>query len=131
MKDFHEVKGSNFDGMQAQVAVMKDGQAVTTLYPEKRTYVVSGMPITEAAIDASLMRDVYVALGEPISESSNQWAVRIYVKPLIRWIWLGAIIMALGSVLSMFDKRYRIKHTKAPHQVTSNNELLTTPIGEP
>ena len=131
VKDFHEVKGSNFDGMQAQVAVMKDGQAVTTLYPEKRTYVVSGMPITEAAIDASLMRDVYVALGEPISESSNQWAVRIYVKPLIRWIWLGAIIMALGSVLSMFDKRYRIKHTKAPHQVTSNNELLTTPIGEP
>ena len=131
VKDFHEVKGSNFDGMQAQVAVMKDGQAVTTLYPEKRTYVVSGMPITEAAIDASLMRDVYVALGEPISESSNQWAVRIYVKPLIRWIWLGAIIMALGSVLSMFDKRYRIKHTKAPHEVTSNNELLTTPIGEP
>ena len=130
VKDFHEVKGSNFDGMQAQVAVMKDGQAVTTLYPEKRTYVVSGMPITEAAIDASLMRDVYVALGEPISEDSNQWAVRIYVKPLIRWIWLGAIIMALGSVLSMFDKRYRIKHTKAPHQVTSNNELLTTPIGE-
>ena len=131
VKDFHEVKGSNFDGMQAQVAVMKDGQAVTTLYPEKRTYVVSGMPITEAAIDASLMRDVYVALGEPISEDSNQWAVRIYVKPLIRWIWLGAIIMALGSVLSMFDKRYRIKHTKAPHQVTSNNELLATPIGEP
>lgn len=131
VKDFHEVKGSNFDGMQAQVAVMKDGQAVTTLYPEKRTYIVSGMPITEAAIDASLMRDVYVALGEPISEDSNQWAVRIYVKPLIRWIWLGAIIMALGSVLSMFDKRYRIKHTKAPHQVTSNNELLTTPIGEP
>ncbi|ALF59141.1 heme lyase CcmF/NrfE family subunit [Psychrobacter urativorans] len=131
VKDFHEVKGSNFDGMQAQVAVMKDGQAVTTLYPEKRTYIVSGMPITEAAIDASLMRDVYVALGEPISESSNQWAVRIYVKPLIRWIWLGAIIMALGSVLSMFDKRYRIKHTKAPHQVTSNNDLLATLIGEP
>src|SRR5699024_4159414 len=66
VKDFHEVRGSNFDGMQAQVEVTKEGRAVTTLYPEKRTYIISGMPMTEAAIDASLMRDVYVALGEPI-----------------------------------------------------------------
>ncbi len=94
VKDFHEVRGSNFDGMQAQVEVTKEGRAVTTLYPEKRTYIISGMPMTEAAIDASLMRDVYVALGEPIAEDSNKWAVRIYVKPLVRWIWLGAIIMA-------------------------------------
>jgi cytochrome c-type biogenesis protein CcmF len=74
------------------------------------------MPMTEAAIDASLMRDVYVALGEPIAEDSNQWAVRIYVKPLIRWIWLGAIIMALGGLLSMLDKRYRIKKPKTVSQ---------------
>lgn len=116
VKDFHEVRGSNFDGMQAEVEVTKDGRAVTTLYPEKRTYVVSMMPMTEAAIDASLMRDVYVALGEPIAEDSNQWAVRIYVKPLIRWIWLGAIIMALGGLLSMLDKRYRIKKPKTVSQ---------------
>ncbi|WP_199507169.1 MULTISPECIES: heme lyase CcmF/NrfE family subunit [unclassified Psychrobacter] len=109
VKDFHDVKGSNFDGIQAEVLVSKDGREVTTLYPEKRTYVVSMMPMNEAAIDASLLRDVYVALGEPIAEGSNQWAVRIYVKPLVRWIWLGAIIMALGAALSMLDKRYRLK----------------------
>ena len=104
-----EVKGSNFDAMQAKILVTKEGQQVATLYPEKRTYVVSMMPMTEAAIDDKFSRDVYVALGEPISEDSNEWAVRIYVKPLIRWIWLGSIIMALGALLSMLDRRYRFK----------------------
>jgi cytochrome c-type biogenesis protein CcmF len=96
------------------------------------------MPTTEAAIDASLMRDLYVALGEPISDDSNQWAVRIYVKPLIRWIWLGAIIMALGGLLSMLDKRYRIKKPTVPNQVAANSsgfvavadETPATTIGE-
>ena len=132
VKDFHEVRGSNFDGVQAQVEVTKDGQKVTTLYPEKRTYVISMMPMTEAAIDASLMRDVYVALGEPIAEDSNKWAVRIYVKPLIRWIWLGAIIMALGGLLSMLDSRYRIKKTKTSAQMAANKAGFITEaeIGE-
>ena len=132
VKDFHEVRGSNFDGVQAQVEVTKNGRKVTTLYPEKRTYVISMMPMTEAAIDASLMRDVYVALGEPIAEDSNKWAVRIYVKPLIRWIWLGAIIMALGGLLSMLDSRYRIKKTKTSAQVAANKAGFITEaeIGE-
>ena len=63
--------------MMAQVDITKDGREVTTLYPEKRTYIISMMPMTEASIDASFMRDLYVALGEPIPEDSNQWAVRI------------------------------------------------------
>ena len=126
VKDFHEVRGSNFDGMQAQVEVTKEGRAVTTLYPEKRTYIISGMPMTEAAIDASLMRDVYVALGEPIAEDSNKWAVRIYVKPLVRWIWLGAIIMALGGLLSMLDSRYRFKKAKASTQTAANKAGFIT-----
>ena len=61
--------------------------------------------MTEAAIDASLLRDVYIALGEPVGE--NAWAVRIHVKPFIRFIWLGAILMALGALLAICDKRYR------------------------
>ncbi|WP_201597807.1 heme lyase CcmF/NrfE family subunit [Psychrobacter vallis] len=117
VKDFREVKGSNFDATQAEVEISKDGQVVTTLYPEKRNYIISMMPMTEAAIDASLMRDVYVALGEPIAEDSNEWAFRIYVKPLIRWIWLGALIMAFGALLSILDNRYRIKKTKTLAQV--------------
>jgi len=124
--DFQEIKASNFDATQATVAVSKDGRAVATLTPEKRTYIISTMPTTEAAIDASLMRDVYVALGEPIAEGSNEWALRIYVKPLIRWIWLGAIIMALGGLLSMLDKRYRIKKSKGALLETSSTDTART-----
>lgn len=143
--EFKEIKASNFDATQAQVTVSKNGREVTTLYPEKRTYIISTMPTTEAAIDASLMRDLYVALGEPIADGSNQWAVRIYVKPLIRWIWLGAIIMALGGLISMLDKRYRLKKSKAPlllatpkidradskvTPVSAMSTMPTTPIAE-
>ena len=124
--DFQEIKASNFDATQATVAVSKDGRAVATLTPEKRTYIISTMPTTEAAIDPSLMRDVYVALGEPIAEGSNEWALRIYVKPLIRWIWLGAIIMALGGLLSMLDKRYRIKKPKGALLETSSTDTART-----
>ncbi len=124
--DFQEIKASNFDATQAAVAVSKDGRAVATLTPEKRTYIISTMPTTEAAIDPSLMRDVYVALGEPIAEGSNEWALRIYVKPLIRWIWLGAIIMALGGLLSMLDKRYRLKTSKTPAQIAASKSGFTT-----
>jgi len=118
--DFNEIKASNFDAMQAQVEVSKDGKPVTTLYPDKRTYIVSMMPMTEAAIDASLIRDVYVALGEPIAEGSDKWAVRIYVKPMIRWIWLGALVMTFGAILSMFDRRYRLQ--------SRNQKLLSDDI---
>lgn len=126
IKDFREVKGSNFDATQAEVLVSKDGQEVITLYPEKRNYIISMMPMTEAAIDASLMRDVYVALGEPIAEDSNEWAFRIYVKPLIRWIWLGSLIMAFGALLSMLDRRYRIKKPKTLVQFAPNESGMST-----
>lgn len=102
------VKGKNFDGDMATVEVSKNGKLIATLEPQKRTYVVSMMPMTEAAIDATLMRDLYVALGEPIDTAQNTWAVRIYVKPAVRLIWLGAIVMSLGGVLAMMDSRYRL-----------------------
>lgn len=129
LTDFQEVRGSNFDGMQAVVEVSKDGREVTTLYPEKRTYIISNMPMTEAAIDDTLMRDVYVALGEPIADGSNQWALRIYVKPLIRWIWLGSIIMTLGALLSMLDKRYRFKKD-APRSALVDDATTAQVLGE-
>ena len=76
------------------------------LYPEKRLYVVQNRSMTEAAIDSGFWRDVYVAMGEPLED--DQWAVRVYYKPFIRWLWLGALMMASGGALAMTDKRYRL-----------------------
>jgi cytochrome c-type biogenesis protein CcmF len=76
------------------------------MFPEKRIYLVQKMPMTEAAIDAGFTRDLFIALGEPLDQE-GAWAIRIYYKPFIRWIWLGAIIMALGGLFAASDRRYR------------------------
>ena len=76
------------------------------LTPEKRVYRVQQNPMTEAAIDAGFTRDLFVALGEEVGKDGS-WAVRLYYKPFIRWIWLGALIMAFGGLLAATDKRYR------------------------
>ncbi|WP_394260977.1 heme lyase CcmF/NrfE family subunit [Moraxella boevrei] len=111
--NFKTVRGSNFDATQAVVNVSKNGNAITTLYPEKRHYIISQMPMTEASIHYNPLRDVYMALGEPIIEGNDtefttkKWAVRIYVKPAVRWVWWGSGVMVLGALMAMFDKRYR------------------------
>ena len=76
------------------------------LFPEKRIYRVQKMPMTEAAIDAGFTRDLFIALGEPL-DSEGAWAVRVYYKPFIRWIWLGALIMGFGGIVAACDRRYR------------------------
>jgi len=84
---------------------------------EKRDYQSSTMPMTEAAIDASLTRDVYVSLGEPLTpdRENGAWAVRVYFKPFVDWIWGGCLLMALGGLLAMLDRRYRVKaRTSSP-----------------
>jgi cytochrome c-type biogenesis protein CcmF len=100
------ITGPNYQGQRGSFTLWQVGDFVADLHPEKRRYHArSGQVMTEAAIDASLLRDVYIALGEPVGE--NAWAVRIHVKPFIRFIWLGAILMALGALLAICDKRYR------------------------
>ena len=84
----------------------KDDQVIAHLRPEKRNYQ-SGMPMTEAAIDPSLWRDIYVALGEPLE--AGAWSLRVYYKPLVRLIWLGGILISLGALIAAFDRRYRIR----------------------
>ena len=103
--------GPNFDSRKGHFLVTREGKTVAEMNPEKRTYRVSGQVMTEAAIDAGLMRDLYVALGEPLG--GDAWAVRIYHKPMIRWIWLGALIMALGGALALTDARYRKRMTRS------------------
>ena len=97
----------NYHATRVKFEVYDVEELLTTLYPEKRRYIASGQIMTEADIEASLFRDIYIALGESLDNSGNVWSVRIYVKPFIRWIWLGAIIMAIGGIFSIADKRYR------------------------
>lgn len=99
-------QGPNYVAQRGTLTVSHDG-FVETLHPEKRIYRVQQNPMTEAAISGNAFRDLYVALGEPLD--AGAWAVRIYHKPMIRWIWFGALTMALGALLSMLDKRYRLK----------------------
>lgn len=113
MDELKKIRGANFDATQAVVSVRKNNRVVATLYPEKRHYVVSQMPMTEASIQYNPLRDIYMAMGEPIlgvnqSEAdATKWAVRIYIKPGVRWVWWGGFVLSLGAILSMFDKRYR------------------------
>ncbi len=101
-----QVPGPNYTANQGTVNVSHDGKTIVTLHPQKRTYRVQTMPMTEAAIDAGLFRDLYVSLGEPVD--SGAWSVRVYYKPFIRWIWFGALLMALGGVFAASDRRYRV-----------------------
>ncbi|MDH5407977.1 MAG: heme lyase CcmF/NrfE family subunit [Gammaproteobacteria bacterium] len=100
-------RGPNYESHIGVVQVSKQGEHIVTMHPEKRYYIVQQNPMTEAAIDAGLFRDIYVSLGEPLP-GGEAWAVRLYYKPFIRWIWLGAIIMSIGGLLAATDKRYRV-----------------------
>ena len=108
-----KVEGPNYTATQAQFTVTKDGKLVNELRPQKRIYNASGMPMTEAAIDKNLFRDLYVSMGEPIPGSQGAWAVRVYYKPFVVWIWLGCLLMALGGAMAISDRRYRVHSRKA------------------
>jgi cytochrome c-type biogenesis protein CcmF len=110
-------EGPNYVAARGIVSVSRDGKPLTVLHPEKRQYNASGMPMTEAAIDTGLLRDLYVSLGEPIPDS-EAWAVRIYLKPFVDWIWAGCLLMALGGLLAVTDRRYRIKARKTKPETT-------------
>ena len=100
-------RGPNYTTTEGLVYVYdSDENQVATLHPEKRVYTVQNMPMTEASIDEGMFRDLYVAMGEPIKGSNNAWAMRVYYKPFIQWIWMGVAIMSLGGILAFTDPRY-------------------------
>jgi cytochrome c-type biogenesis protein CcmF len=100
-------RGPNYDAAVGHVEVTREGRMVADMFPEKRIYTVQRMPMTEAAIDTTLTRDLYVSLGEVVEDGA--WIVRVYVKPFIDWVWGGCLLMGLGGVLAASDRRYRIK----------------------
>lgn len=110
----HENQGPNYIGGTATVEITRNDQREATLLAEKRFYTVSRMTMTEAAIDWGFSRDLYVALGEQLQDGA--WALRLYYKPFIRWIWFGGVFMALGGLLCMFDRRYRFAKVLNEHR---------------
>lgn len=110
--DFHfdavqDLQGQNYTGTVGVFTVSNDGDFVSTMRAEKRIYTVQRMPMTEAAIDGGVTRDLYIAMGEVLPDGA--WAVRIYYKPFIRWIWFGPLMMGFAGILMMMDRRYRVR----------------------
>jgi cytochrome c-type biogenesis protein CcmF len=103
------VPGPNYNAIEGTVRITRDGQEVTVLHPQKRVYRVQTTPMTEAGIDAHWRRDLFVALGDDLG--NGVWSLRIQYKPLVRFIWLGAVIMAIGGCIGILDRRYRAKVT--------------------
>lgn len=105
LRDVSRVQGPNYEANQAVIAMTRGG-ATYVMHPEKRFYPVQSMPTTEAGIDNGFLRDLYVVIGDP--QADGGWAVRVYIKPFANWIWGGSILMALGGVISLTDRRLRV-----------------------
>ena len=102
-----QVQGPNYESSMGTIQVLKDGEEYVILKPEKRTYLVQTMPMTEAGIDSGIFRDLYVSLGEPVG--GGAWSVRVYYKPFVNWIWGGCMVMSIGGLIAVTDRRYRVR----------------------
>jgi cytochrome c-type biogenesis protein CcmF len=122
LSNVREVQGPNFVAARAQMDITRGGKAVTTLFPEKRVYRVQSNPMTEAAIDAGITRDLYVSMGEQVE--SGAWIVRVYYKPFVDWIWGGCLIMAIGGALAASDRRYRRKVAEVSKTEGATKEVV-------
>ncbi|KZY91402.1 hypothetical protein A3744_20825 [Oleiphilus sp. HI0073] len=117
-----KIRGPNYEATRVNVRVLRDNSLVSVLSPEKRVYFSQSSPMTEAGIDPGFWRDIYVAIGEELGEGA--WAVRVQYKPLVRWIWLGAIFMFIAGCIAVSDKRYRYHITKSKSaDITGNLEV--------
>jgi cytochrome c-type biogenesis protein CcmF len=116
------VEGPNYISDMGEVIVSRGGEEILRLWPEKRRYLASNQTMTEASIDPSITRDIYIAMGDALDNGA--WSVRVHIKPFVRWVWFGSIFMCIGAILSITDKRYRKKlvvnnpdASVSPHQV--------------
>lgn len=126
-KGVHTASESNYRAIVGTIEVTQNGKLITQLRPEKRTYRVQQSSMTEAAIDAGFFRDLYVALGDSLGDGS--WAVRVYYKPFVRWIWMGTIFMSLGGALVLADRRYRKLRSKSVMVEARNQQFNVKRVG--
>ena len=125
LKGVSPVRGPNYEGVRGEVdygPLDQPGKTTGKLYTEKRTYFSSTMPMTEVGIDTSLTRDLYVSMGEPTG--NNAWAVRVYYKPFVSWIWAGCAFMALGGILAASDRRYRNSRVRKSSEEDDSNAII-------
>ncbi|MCW5622518.1 MAG: c-type cytochrome biogenesis protein CcmF, partial [Burkholderiales bacterium] len=106
LEGLDRIQGPNYESTRGHVAVFDNGREITRLHPEKRFYTVQQMPMTEADMDSGFTRDLYVSLGEPVGDGA--WVVRVYHKPFVDWIWGGCFLMAIGGMVAVSDRRYRL-----------------------
>ncbi len=125
MKGVTDVMGPNYRAARAQIEITKDGEYFRTMYPEKRSYLVSENAMTETAIDTGLFRDLYISLGEPLP--GGAWSVRVHYKPFVSWIWGGALLMAMGGGLAVSDRRYALTARKQPQAKPIGRKDETVP----
>ncbi|NQY19171.1 heme lyase CcmF/NrfE family subunit [Alteromonas sp.] len=123
-RDVRKVEGPNFNADKGIFDVYKNGEMIAHLEPEKRLYIVQRMPMTEAAIHSNLARDLFIAMGEPLDNGA--WAIRIYIKPFVIWLWAGAVVMAIGGIFSISDKRYRMAKVKKLKRVLGSKSVAST-----
>jgi len=111
------VAGPNYDAIESEIVVTRGGELVTTLRPQKRTYRVQTMPMTESGIHVKWNRDLFVAMGDDLG--AGAWSMRLQYKPMVRYIWIGALIMAIGGVVAVSDRRYRRRRSTADEAVAA------------
>ncbi len=112
MRELRDVQGPNYTAREAVIEIRRNGEFVSEVRPQKRQYLVQKSPMTEAGIDAGLTRDLFVAMGDQIGPDT--WSVRVQYKPMIRFIWLGCLVMALGGLIAASDRRYRMVTAQSP-----------------
>jgi cytochrome c-type biogenesis protein CcmF len=124
--DMVDVNGPNYKATQAHVEVLKNDKVIHVLYPEKRRYFSTAMPMTEAAIRSNFFGDLYVSLGDPIAGDTPSWSMRVYHKPFVPWLWVGVLLMVTGGMVAALDRRYRRRDISA--QLKTVGEAMSNPV---
>ncbi len=124
--DMVDVNGPNYKASQAHVEVVKNDKVIHVLYPEKRRYFSTAMPMTEAAIRSNFFGDLYVSLGDPIAGDTPSWSMRVYHKPFVPWLWVGVLLMVTGGMVAALDRRYRRRDISA--QLKTVGEAMSNPV---